>query len=164
MKSLLIIILLLPQILILSQEDNNWRLFPGKEMKVKPIAATFAIDSTEKKLNYNTPDGKINISQPASIDSLTNKHKRSSYILGYTVQLEVSQQTSRIRDARYRLLKIQPNAPIEEIYAAPNTYLYGGAFYTRTDAYEFKNSIKSYFPNAIIISKKLKLPPIQSLD
>jgi len=164
MKSLLIILLLLPQLLILSQEENNWRLFPGKAIETKPIASTFTIDSTKNELNYNTPDGKINIFQPASIDSLTNKHRRSSYILGYTVQLEVSQQTSRIRDARYRLLKIKPNAPIEEIYAAPNTYLYGGAFYTRTDAYEFKNSIKSYFPNAIIISKKLKLPPIQSLD
>ena len=164
MKLLLIALLILIQTLAFSQEENNWRLFPDKEIKFKSIVSNITLDSTKRELNYNAPDGKINIIQPTSIDSLTSKHKRSSYILGYTVQLEVSQQTSKIRDARYRLLKIKPNSPIEEIYAAPNTYLYGGAFYTRTDAYEFKNAIKSYFPNAIVISKKLDLPPIQSLD
>lgn len=164
MKFILITLLLLAKLFIFSQEDSNWRLFPGKEIKEKTVASDFPIDSTEKELNYNIPDGKVNIIQSGSIDSLTSKHRKNSYILGYTVQLEVSQQASKIRDARYRLLKLKPNSPIEEIYAAPNTYLYGGAFYTRTDAYKFKNAIKSYFPNAIVISKKLNLPPIQSLD
>lgn len=161
MKLTLFILLILSQLILFSQDENNWRLFPGKELTA--INKT-EIDSATRVLNYNTPNGKTTIIQPSSIDSLTSKLKRRPYILGYTVQLAVSQQISKVRDARYRLLKLKPNAPIEEIYSAPNTYLYGGAFYTRTDAYEFKNMIKSYFPNAIVISKRLALPPIHSLD
>ncbi|MCT4582743.1 MAG: hypothetical protein N4A35_15115 [Flavobacteriales bacterium] len=143
-----------------SQEKQNWRLYPGKE-EISNKNTSHKIDSTKKTLDFNQPEGTVTIHQTREIDSLTNKISRTPYILGYTVQLEVSQQTSKIRDARYKLLKIQPNAPIEEKYLAPNTYLYGGAFYTRTDAYEFKNEIKNYFPNAIVIAKKMNLPPLE---
>lgn len=146
---------------IFAQEKNDWRLFPGKNKTESAVNLQNKKDSTSNTLDYSNIDGEINIIQPKSIDSLTSKHKRNPYILGYTVQLEVSQQSSKIRDARYKLLKIQPDAPIEENYAAPNTYLYGGSFYTRTDAYEFKNAINSSFPNAIVISRKLALPTIE---
>ena len=164
MKLLILFPLILLQTLVFSQEDKNWRLFPGKDSSAKATANKNLLNNGNKTLNYEKQDGVVTISQPAALDSLTNYHKRNTYILGYTVQLEVSQQTSKIRDARYRLLKLMPNAPIEEIYAAPNTYLYGGAFYTRTDAYAFKHEIRSNFPNAIVISKKLDLPPLQATE
>ena len=161
-----IISLIISTILFLNffgQEDKNWRLYPGQEDKA--INKTIQIvDSSEKSLDFNSSPGTVNIYQTPQIDSLTNKLRTNPYILGYTVQLEVSQQTSKIRDARYKLLKLKPNAPIEEKYLAPNTYLYGGAFYTRTDAYEFKNEIKNHFPNAIIIAKKMALPPIEKTE
>lgn len=163
MKIFTIIILTLSIITTFAQDDKNWRLYPDKEAKA--VKKELRInDSISKQLDFNSEKGTINIYQTSQIDSLSNKLKRSPYILGYTVQLEVSQQTSKIRDARYKLLKLKPNAPIEEKYLAPNTYLYGGAFYTRTDAYEFKNEIKNYFPNAIVIAKKMALPPIEKTE
>ncbi len=160
MKTLSLITILTLFTTVFGQENNNWRLYPGSNQG-STNETSLQEDSTTKKLDFNAPLGTVNIYQTNQIDSLTKKIGRAPYILGYTVQLEVSQQTSKIRDARYRLLKLQPNAPIEEKYLAPNTYLYGGSFYTRTDAYEFKNEIKNYFPNAIVIAKKMNLPPIE---
>ncbi len=162
MKSNLIILLTIIPLLNYSQENKNWRLFPGKEVKASSVDSLITQDSIIKKLDFSQKRGTITVHQQSVIDSLTSKHKNNPYILGYTVQLEVSQQTSKIRDARYRLLKLQPDAPIEENYSAPNTYLYGGSFYTRTDAYEFKNAISTSFPNAIVIARKLALPPIEN--
>jgi hypothetical protein len=162
MKSTLIILLIIIPLFNYSQEDKNWRLFPGKEAKPSNIDSLITQDSIIKKLDFSQNQGNVTIHQHSSIDSLTRKHKNNPYILGYTVQLEVSQQTSKIRDARYRLLKLKPDAPIEENYSAPNTYLYGGSFYTRTDAYEFKNAIRTSFPNAIVIARKLALPTVEN--
>lgn len=156
-----ILIILIATSLVKSQENKDWRLFPGKKMKFDNANELSIKDSSTKMLNFQNNLGSVKVIQTYEIDSLINKHRKNPYILGYTVQLEVSQQSSKIRDARYKLLKLQPDAPIEENYSAPNTYLYGGAFYTRTDAYEFKNSIKSYFPNAIVIARKLALPPLE---
>lgn len=163
MKIISLIISTLLFLNIIGQEDKNWRLYPGKEDNTTN-KNTQLTDSSAKSLDFKTSPGTVNIYQTSQIDSLTSKLKKAPYILGYTVQLEVSQQTSKIRDARYKLLKLKPDASIEEKYLAPNTYLYGGSFYTRTDAYEFKNEIKNYFPNAIVIARKMALPPIEKTE
>ena len=142
-----------------ASEENNWRLFPNKNNAELPQKDSIE-EITRKELNFENQKGSLTIKQPENIDILTENLKNKPYILGYTVQLVVSQQTSKIRDARYRLLKIKPNSQLEETWLPPNTYLYAGSFYSRTDAYLFKKEISSYFPNATVISKKMKLPTL----
>ncbi len=145
-------------------QNENWKLFPSTEKKEASAINLNALDTTTRVINTDLSfdkNGIVTVHQPADIDSLTQFHKNNPYILGYTVQLEVSQQNSKIRDARYKILKIQPDVHLEETYIAPNTYLYGGAFYDRNDAYEFKHFIQQSFPNAIVISKKMQLPPLE---
>lgn len=163
MKKYILVLFTLIAFNIYSQNEN-WKLFPSTEKKEASAVNLKALDSTSKLLNTNLSfdkEGTVIVHQPADIDSLTEFHKNNPYILGYTVQLEVSQQNSKIRDARYKILKIQPDVHLEETYIAPNTYLYGGAFYDRNDAYEFKHYIRQSFPNAIVISKKMQLPPLE---
>ncbi len=162
MRFLIFIISVVFTIQLTAQDRENWRLFPGKTESAKQVSLPSNNYAQIKELDFSQPDGIVEVKQDTRIDSLTSSLKKNPYILGYTVQLEVSQQNSKIRDARYRLLKLKPNAPIEENYAAPNTYLYGGAFYSRTDAFQFKNEIKGYFPNAIVIARKLALPPLKN--
>jgi len=50
---------------------------------------------------------------------------------------------------------------VEEEYDQPNTYLFAGRFYDKNSAYKFKHKIKSDFPDAIVIKKKLSLPPLK---
>lgn len=169
MKHLTLITFILLAMLATSQEDkgdkqvpnegNNWRLFPNKNKKDLQQNDTIASFS-KKELNFNNSKGKLVINQPEEITLLTENLKKNPYILGYTVQLEVSQQTSKIRNARYKLLKIKPNSQLEETWLPPNTYLYAGSFYSRTDAYLFKKEIAGYFPNATVISKKMTLPTL----
>ncbi len=145
-------------------QNENWKLFPSTEKKEASAINLDTLDTAARAINTDLTfdkDGIVVVHQPADIDSLTQFHKNNPYILGYTVQLEVSQQNSKIRDARYKILKIQPDVHLEETYIAPNTYLYGGAFYDRNDAYEFKHFIQQSFPNAIVISKKMQLPPLE---
>ncbi len=169
MKQLTLITFLLLTLLGIAQvdqntqtpsEENNWRLFPSKN-KVEKEIDTVQL-SENKTLVFGNKKGIVNISQPNEITELTETLRNKPYILGYTVQLEVSQQTSKIRNARYKLLKIKPNAQLEETWLPPNTYLYAGVFYSRTDAFLFKKEIASYFPNATVISKKMNLPTLNS--
>jgi len=157
MRATILFIFLIFTFSVMGQEGKDWRLFPNK-------AEVKRIDSLEKTLITPQKEGTVTIHQPKEIDSLESRLRNTPYILGYTVQLEVSQQSSKIRDARYRLLKIKPDTPLEESYKSPNTYLYGGAFYTREDAYLFKHEISSSFPNAIVIAKKLNLPPLKKTE
>ena len=145
-------------------QNESWKLFPSTAKKEASAINLNTLDTTARAINTDLTfdkDGIVVVHQPADIDSLTQFHKNNPYILGYTVQLEVSQQNSKIRDARYKILKIQPDVHLEETYIAPNTYLYGGVFYDRNDAYEFKYYILQSFPNAIVISKKMQLPPLE---
>ena len=137
-----------------SQED--WTVFKKRNQKDSLVSQV----DTIRELNYNTAEGKISINQTSEIDSLTKQIEKAPFIIGYTGQIEVSQQKSVIRDARYKFLKKYPDTPLDDDYNAPNTYLYGGRFYDRNTAYEFKHHIAKYFPDAIVIQKKLALPPL----
>lgn len=134
---------------------KDWRLFPAK-MDSK-------IDTSKllkpQKLDYNRPDGVVNIHQDNRINGICEHLKTEPYFYGYTLQLEVSQQKNVIKDARYKILKIKPDIELDDPYEAPNIYLYAGRFYDRVSAYQFKNEISNHFPNAIVVGpKKMDLP------
>jgi len=126
--------------------------------------ATQQKDTIKKELNYNGNQGSVVISQDPKIDSLTDKIGKKPFINGYTVQIEVSQQKSIIRDSRYLFIRNNPDISLDEEYDQPNTYLYAGRFYDKNSAYEFKHKIKANFPKAFVIKKKMSLPSLKSID
>jgi hypothetical protein len=137
---------------------GNWRLFPSDKEKTIAVP-TNGIDNT---LNYASKDGKIQVFQDQRIDAIGTELREKPYIYGYTLQLEVSQQKNVIKDARYKIMKINPNIELDDPYESPNIYLYAGRFYDRASAYEYKNKISSQFPNAIVVGpRKMDLPAIE---
>jgi hypothetical protein len=146
-----------------SQRDTtkNWRLFPSQN-DVSPTVGvhsnTFVIDT----LDFNLPDGTVEIAGDEEINALNTSLSENPCIYGYTIQVAVSQQKSVIQDARYKMIKLHPKVALDAPYLEPNLYLYAGRFYDRNSAYEFKHQISGYFPNAIVIGpKKLDLPVIE---
>lgn len=141
-------------------QDRNWTLYPKKNLELK----TKNDSVVKKELDYSAPDGKVQLNQTSSIDTMHKELAKAPFIYGYTVQIEVSQQKEIIKNARYKFLKSYPDMPLDEYYNQPNTYLYGGRFYDKNTAYEFKEKIDQYFPDAIVIRKKMELPPLSKGD
>ena len=80
-------------------------------------------------------------------------------ILGYTVQIEVSQQNNIIKDAKLKFIKKFPDQPIFDEYIAPNTYLFAGKFFDKNDALSFQHKIQGVFSNTMVIKKPIE-PPV----
>lgn len=134
--------------------QKDWRLFPSKKMHIK--------DSVRpaKTLAFGQ-QGSVEVQKDNRIVAIENQLAEDAYFYGYTVQLEVSQQKSVIKDARYKILKLKPEVDLDDPYEAPNIYLYAGRFYDRVSAYQFKNDISKYFPNAIVVGpRRMDLPSI----
>lgn len=141
-------------------QDTDWRTYK-KSSATTDSLETQQKDTAKKELNYNGKKGTIVISQDPKIDSLANKIGENPFINGYTVQIEVSQQKSIIRDSRYLFIRNNPDVSLDEKYNQPNTYLFAGRFYDKNSAYKFKHKIQSDFPKAMVIKKKLNLPPLK---
>lgn len=142
-------------------QDNDWRTYKKNPSKLATTDKQ-QLDTSKKELVFTKNEGQVTIRQDAKIDSLTNQIGRKPFINGYTIQIEVSQQKSIIRNARYVFIKHNPDVTIDEVYEQPNTYLYAGRFYDKDSAYEFAHQIRRDFPDAIVIQKKLNLPPLKS--
>lgn len=159
--TLYIIVVLFAFLNPVKAQDRNWTLYPKKNLELKKVNS----DSTAKKeLDYSSPDGKVSVYQTTSIDTLRKELAKDPFIYGYTVQIEVSQQKEIIKNARYKFLKAYPDMSLDEYYNQPNTYLYGGRFYDKNTAYEFKEKLSKDFPDAIVIRKKMELPPLSKGD
>jgi len=143
--------------------QDDWTTFPAENNGDSIIVDKQNNDTTFKLLNYNSKLGNINIIKVGKIDSLINKLDKEGTMLGYTVQIEVSQQTKLINEARIKFIKKYPKKQIFDEYIAPNTYLYVGSFYDKNDAYAFKNEISNSFSNTIVIKKEIELPSIGDL-
>ena len=144
-------------------QDTDWRTYK------KPSNTTNSLeiqqkDTAKKELNYNGEQGAVIIYQDHKIDSLTSKIGKKPFINGYTIQIEVSQQKSIIRNSRSLFIRNNPEISLDEEYDQPNTYLYAGRFYDKNSAYKFKHEIKANFPDALVVKKKLSLPALKRID
>jgi hypothetical protein len=156
--SMLLLLSFINSSFLAQKEDDDWKIFPGNNHE-KP--STTVSLQTKRDLTFNQPQGKVLIQQSGEIDSLINKISKAPFIYGYTIQIEVSQQKSVIQNAKYRMIKTDANVPFDEVYIAPNIYLYVGRFYDRLTAYEYRNRIIGQFPNSTVIGpKKMDLPPL----
>lgn len=141
-------------------QDSDWRTYKKPDNSTSS-EIPLQNDTLKKELKYNGTQGNVMITQDSKIDSMTNKIGRKPFINGYTIQIEVSQQKSIIRNSRYLFIRHNPDVSLDEEYDQPNTYLFAGRFYDKNSAYKFKHKIKADFPDAIVIKKKLNLPPLQ---
>ena len=146
---------------IVVAQDTDWRTYKKSANATKPLD-TQQKDTVKKELNYNGEQGEIIIFQDPKIDSLTTKIGEKPFINGYTIQIEVSQQKSIIRNSRSLFIRNNPDTSIDEEYDQPNTYLFAGRFYDKNSAYKFKHAIKANFPDALVVKKKLSLPSLQT--
>ena len=110
--------------------------------------------------NLNSNKSQLLILKDERIDLLEEKIKGEKNIIGFTVQLEVSQQTDIIKNARLKFIKAFPDHPIFDEYIAPNTYLFSGRFYDKNDALAFQHKIKSDFMDTMVIKKSITPPNI----
>ncbi len=144
---------------VIFAQDTSWRTYKKSSNTTNSVVIQQK-DTVKKELNYNGKQGSVVISQDPKIDSLTDKIGEKPFINGYTVQIEVSQQKSIIRDSRYLFIRNNPDISLDEEYDQPNTYLFAGRFYDKNSAYKFKHKIKANFPDALVIKKKLSLPTL----
>ena len=160
-KTITFLCLLLSSQFYFCQDD--WTTFPAEQNIDSNIVYIYNEDSIIKLLEYNDKHGNIYITKSGKIDSLINNLDQENTIIGYTIQIEVSQQTKLIQEARIKFIKKYPKEQIFDEYIAPNTYLYVGNFYDKNDAYAFKNEISKLFSNTIVIRKQMELPLIGNL-
>ena len=144
-------------------QDTDWRTYK-KSTHTTNSREIHQKDTAQKELNYNGKQGEVILHQDPKIDSLTSKIGKKPFINGYTIQIEVSQQKSIIRNSRSLFIRNNPEISLDEEYDQPNTYLYAGRFYDKNSAYKFKHQIKANFPDAIVVNKKLSLPALKRID
>ena len=140
--------------------QNEWTTYPPS---IDSNSIEIKYDSALNELKYNAlnnNNSQLIILKDKRIDLLEDKLKEEKKIVGFTVQLEVSQQTNVIKDARLKFIKTFPKHPIFDEYIAPNTYLFAGRFYDKNDAIAFQYKIKSAFINTMVIKKSIVPPKI----
>ena len=140
--------------------QNEWTTYPPS---IDSNSIEIKYDSALNELKYNAlnnNNSQLIILKDKRIDLLEDKLKEEKKIVGFTVQLEVSQQTNVIKDARLKFIKAYPKHPIFDEYIAPNTYLFAGRFYDKNDAIAFQYKIKSAFINTMVIKKSIVPPKI----
>ena len=148
---------------VIFSQETDWRTYK-KSSDTTVIDSVQKKDTIKKELNYNGEKGSVVITQDPKIDSLTNKIGRYPFVNGYTIQIEVSQQNSIIRNSRSLFIRNNPDISLDQEYDQPNTYLFAGRFYDKNSAYKFKHKIKANFPDALVIKKKLSLPHLKSAE
>lgn len=148
---------------VIFAQDTDWRTYK-KSSNTTNSSTIQQKDTIKKELNYNGKQGSVVIFQDPKIDSLTHNIGKKPFINGYTVQIEVSQQKSIIRDSRNLFIRNNPDISLDEEYNQPNTYLFAGRFYDKNSAYKFKHKINANFPDALVRKNKMSLPPLKSID
>lgn len=136
---------------LISQDD--WRLFPSIDSSNNNIT-----DTVKPQLDYSLNNGLINIYKDPRIDSIQKELAEEPTIMGWTVQILVSQQKEEIKNTRIKFLKAFPDHQLFDEYKTPNTYLYAGKFYDKISAYHFKNEIRVLFENTRVIKRIIELP------
>ena len=154
MKYFIVNILFLASYSILVSQDN-WRLYPSNDSS---NLITTHNDTVMNELNYSQKNGVVKIIKDARIDSVQKKLSEKPSIIGWTVQILVSQQKEEIKNTKIKFLKAFPDQQLFDEYKTPNTYLYAGRFYDKITAYHFKNEISHLFQNTRVLKKTIDLP------
>jgi len=136
--------------------QDNWKLYPSSPDSSR--VESNLIDTIKPQLNYSLNNGEIIVFSDARIDSIQKELSEKPTIMGWTVQILVSQQKEELKNTRIKFLKAFPDQQLFDEYKTPNTYLYAGRFYDKVSAYYFKNELTVLFENTRVVKKVIELP------
>ena len=157
--------------------QENWILYPKKEtldsLKVKSIskevsttknyanAIVFNMDSPLDSLksipvNYISEQGSLIENKDSRIESIISHISKYGTYKGYTIQIYVSQETSKISEMRKNFISNFPEQILFDGYKAPNIFLYSGKFKDYNKEELFREELKKVFENTLIVRKKFK--------
>lgn len=145
-----------------SDAQVDWRTYRPSEDAI--TIDHKAIDSPNAAFNDTNQIGKVEIHQPAYLDTLMDKMKtlgfQKSTLKGYRVQIGMSQKR-KILEPKYRLFAQEfADTKLYYVYKQPNFRLRAGDFYTKLQAQQFKEKIKQHFPEAVVVMDKIELPKL----
>ena len=149
--------------------QENWILYPKKDaldsLKVKslsnndslnPDSISFnKIDSQNniQTINYISEIGSLIENKDSRIDSISNYIAKNGTYKGYTIQIYVTQETSKIREVRKNFISNFPEKTLFDEYIAPNIFLYSGKFKDYNRAELFKKELEEVFENTLVVRK-----------
>ena len=149
--------------------QENWILYPKKDaldsLKVKslsnndslnPNSVSFnKIDSQNniQTINYISEIGSLIENKDSRIDSIRNYIAVNGTYIGYTIQIYVTQETSKIREVRKNFISNFPEKTLFDEYIAPNIFLYSGRFKDYNRAELFKKELEEVFENTLVVRK-----------
>ena len=104
--------------------QNDWTTYPSNS---DTVSINNTKDSSFKELKFNSfnnQKSQLFVVKDNRIDLLQEKLKKEKTISGFTVQIEVSQQTNVIKDARLKFIKAFPEHHFcHKTYLQINKYL-----------------------------------------
>lgn len=146
--------------------NSNWRLYRSKkEKKEQAEIESLVTPSQMTPVNLDTTPtiGVVNIYEDYRMTKLVDTYKvahSDGKIDGYRVQLFFGDRDSA-REIKTTFLKKYPTTKADVTYLAPNFRVRVGSFRTTLEAEQFKNELKSLFPNCYIVPEKITLPPLK---
>jgi len=152
---IIITITLTIDINLVSQDD--WMLYPSSDSNILEMNLN---DTIKNKLNYKLNNGEVNIFKDLRIDTIQKEISKKPTILGWTIQILVSQQKEEIKNTKIKFLKAFPDQQLFDEYKTPNTYLYAGRYYDKISAYNFQNELSVLFQNTRVLKKEIELPKL----
>lgn len=149
--------------------QENWILYPKKDaldsLKVKSLSNNDSLNPDS--ISFNKIDSQINIqtinyiskigslkeNKDSRIDSIRNYIAVNGTYMGYTIQIYVTQETSKIREVRKNFISNFPEKTLFDEYIAPNIFLYSGRFKDYNRAELFKKELEEVFENTLVVRK-----------
>ena len=104
-------------------------------------------------INYISEIGSLIENKDSRIDSISNYIAKNGTYKGYTIQIYVTQETSKIREVRKNFISNFPEKTLFDEYIAPNIFLYSGKFKDYNRAELFKNELEEVFKNTLVVKK-----------
>ena len=124
MKRILIFTLFIAFKSIIVSQDN-WKLYPYSPDSNR--IESNLIDTIKPQLNYNLKNGEIIVFRDVRIDSIQKELSEKPTIMGWTVQILVSQQKEELKNTRIKFLKhFRINSFLMNIKLLIHTYTLGG--------------------------------------
>lgn len=166
-KTIYTFIFLALGLLSYSQEEGNWKLFPGKKDSTE-------FEDDEKDVAFKTLNsidnnrvGYLEVVQDERIKKLQAKNNKineeSMSIPGFRVQLfsgsgaGVQAEANKIKAD---FIKLYEKVPAHVDYDAPIWKTRVGDFRTQLEAEKFLLEIQENFPNSFVVKDNIKMPDI----
>ena len=158
-----------------AQEENSWKLFPGKQNKVEGSdTLPKELESPKTNININSVsqqevrEGYIEIRQDERIKALLEKqiriNEQNKTLNGFRVQLFSGAGPNMQNDAnkvKAQFLQLFEGNTAYVIYDLPNWKVRVGDFRTRLEAEKFLSLIQLEFQNSFVVSDKINFPDLR---